>query len=71
MIQNPKEEKHLHIKLLYVKGFIDDKRMTKILVDGGVAMNHMSYATYRKLGKTPHDPIKSNMILKDFGGNPS
>ena len=32
MIQNPKEEKHLHIKLLYVKGFIDGKRMTKILM---------------------------------------
>jgi hypothetical protein len=31
-----KPEKHLHLKALYLKGFIDGKPLTKMLVDGGV-----------------------------------
>ncbi|XP_015696270.1 uncharacterized protein LOC102703896 [Oryza brachyantha] len=45
--------------------------MAKMLVDGGAAVNLMPYSTYRKLGKTPKDLIKTNMMLKDFGGNSS
>ena len=30
--------KHRHLKALYVKGFIDGKSMTKILVDGGALL---------------------------------
>ena len=38
--------KHLHLKALYVKGFIDGKPMSKMLVDGGVFVNLMSYTTF-------------------------
>ena len=31
----------------------------------------MPYATFRKLGRNAEDLIKTNMVLKDFGGNPS
>ena len=34
-----------------MKGFVDEKPMTKMLVDGGAAVNLMPYATFRKLGK--------------------
>ena len=45
--------------------------MTKILVDGGAAINIMPYAVYRKLGKGDQDLTKTNMMLKDFEGNVS
>ena len=38
-----------------MKGFIDGKSMTKILVDGGAAVNLMPYTTFRKLGKKPEN----------------
>ena len=31
----------------------------------------MPYTTFRKLGKGPGDLIETDMMLKDFGGNPS
>ncbi len=45
--------------------------MSKMMVDGGAAVNLIPYATFRKLGRNTEDLIKTNMVLKDFGGNPS
>ncbi len=45
--------------------------MSKMMVNGGAAMNLMPYATFRKLGRNAEDLIKTNMVLKDFGGNTS
>lgn len=64
-------EKHRHLMALYLKGFVNGVLMTKMLVDGGATINLMSYTTYRKLGKTPEDLIKTDMTLKDFAGNGS
>ena len=63
--------KHRHLKALYVKGFVDGKLMSKMLVDGGAFVNLMSYTTFRKLGKGLGDLIETDMMLKDFGGNTS
>ena len=63
--------KHRHLKALYVKGFVDGKPMSKMLVDGDAFVNLMPYTTFRKLGKGPEDLIETNMMLKDFGGNAS
>ena len=46
-----KQVKHRHLKALYVKGFVDEKPISKMLVDGGASVNLMSYTTFRKLGK--------------------
>ena len=46
-----KPVKHRHLKALYVKGFIDGKLMSKMLMDGGAFVNLMSYTTFHKLGK--------------------
>ena len=43
--------------------------MDKMLVDGGASVNLMPYTTFRKLGKGPEDLMKTDMMLKDFGGN--
>jgi hypothetical protein len=37
-------------------------------VDGGAAVNIMSYAMLRKLGKSSEDLTKTDMMLKDFEG---
>ena len=66
-----KPVKHWHLKALYVKGFIDGKPMSKMLVDGGASINLMPYTTFHKLGKGPGDLIETDMMLKDFGGNAS
>ena len=66
-----KTVKHRHLKALYIKGFIDWKPMSKMLVDGGASVNLMSYTTFRKLGKGPGDLIETDMMLKDFEGNVS
>ena len=66
-----KSVKHRHLKALYVKGFVDGKPMSKMLVDGGASVNLMPYTTFHKLGKGPGDLIETDMMLKDFGGNAS
>ena len=63
--------KHRHLNALYVKSFVDGKLMSKMLVDGGAAVNLMPYTTFHKLGKGPKDLIETNIMLKDFGGNAS
>ena len=54
-----------------MKGFVDGKPMTKMLVDGGAAVNLMPYTTFHKLGKGLGDLLEIDMMLKDFGGNAS
>ena len=66
-----KPVKHRHLKALYVKGFVDGKPMSKMLVDEGASANLMPYTTFRKLGKGLGDLIDTDMMLKDFGGNTS
>ena len=49
--EKPEDEKRKHLKALFLKGFVDSKPITKMLVDGGAAVNIMPYAMLRKLGK--------------------
>ena len=66
-----KPVKYRCLNALYVKGFVDGKPMSKMLVDGGASVNLMPYTTFRKLGKGLGDLIETDMMLKDFGGNAS
>jgi hypothetical protein len=67
----PEGTENRHLKPLYVNGYVNGKPMSKMMVDGGAAVNLMPYATFRKLGRNSDDLIKTNMVLKDFSGNPS
>ena len=49
--EKPKDDKRQHLKALFLKGFVDGKPVTKMLVDGGAAVNIMPYVMLRKLGK--------------------
>jgi len=71
IFEKPADDERQHLKALFVKGRVDGQPMTKILIDGGAAINIMSYAVYRKLGKGDQDLTKTDMMLKDFEGNVS
>jgi hypothetical protein len=38
------------MKPLYVRGHIDGRPISRMLVDGGAAINLMSYSVFKKLG---------------------
>ena len=46
-----KPVKHRHLKALYVKGFVDGKPVSKMLVDGGASVNLMPYTTFSQAGQ--------------------
>ena len=71
IFEKPADNERQHLKALFVKGRVDGQPMTKILVDGGVAINIMPYVVYQKLGKGDQDLTKTDMMLKDFEGNVS
>ena len=71
VFEKPEGIENQHLKPLYVKGFVNGKPISKMLVDGGAAVNLMPYATFKKLGRTAENLINANMVLQDFGGNPS
>ena len=66
--EKPEDNTHQHLKALFMKGFVDGKPITKMLVDGGAAVNIMPYAMLRKMGKSTEDLTKMDMMLKDFEG---
>ena len=64
--EKPEDDKRQHLKALFLKGFVDGKPVTKMLVDGGAAVNIMPYVMLCKLGKSQDDLTKTDMMLKDF-----
>ena len=57
--EKPDDDKRQHLKALFLKGFIDGKPVTKMLVDGGAALNIMPYVMLCKLGKRHDDLTKT------------
>jgi hypothetical protein len=66
--EKPEGEKRQHLKALFMRGFVDGKPVSKMLVDGGATVNIMPYVMLRKLGKSSDDLTKTDMMLKDFEG---
>jgi len=69
--EKPSDDERQHLKALSIKGRVDGQPVSKILIDGGAAINIMPYVMYRKLGKGDQDLTKTDMMLKDFEGNVS
>jgi hypothetical protein len=59
------------LKALYVKGYINDQPVNKMLVDTGAAANIMSYSVLHRLGCSTGDLIKTNVTLSDFNDQTS
>ena len=62
------DEKRKHLKALFLKGYVDGKPITRMMVDGVAAVNIMPYAMLRKIRKSNEVLTKTDMMLKDFDG---
>ena len=62
------EESVNHVKPLYVRGHLDGRPISRMLVDGGAVVNVMSYSLFRKLGNVDEELVKTNMTLAGVGG---
>jgi hypothetical protein len=69
IFEKPDDEKRQHLKALFLKGYVNRKPVTKMLVDRGAAVNLMSYTMLRKIGKPKEDLTQTDMMLVDFEGN--
>jgi hypothetical protein len=69
MFKKP-EESIQHLKLLYIRGHIDGKLFSRMLVDGGAAINLMSYSVFKKLGREDGEFVKTNLTLNGMVSNP-
>jgi hypothetical protein len=67
IFQKPKDTDN-HLKALYMKGHINGKTISRMLVDGGAIVNLMSYSLFKKLGGSNEELIKTNMTISGVGG---
>ena len=50
IFQKPKDSDN-HLKALYMRGHINGKPVSRMLVDSGAIVNLMPYSLYKKLGR--------------------
>jgi hypothetical protein len=62
------EESSQHLKPLYIRGHIDGRPISRMLVDGGAVLNPMPYSVFKMLGREDDELVKTNLTLNDGGG---
>ena len=67
IFHKPKDSDN-HLKALYVRGHINGKPVSRMLVDSGAIVNLMPYSLYKKLGGMDEELIKTNMTVSGVGG---
>nr|AAM74403.1 Putative retroelement [Oryza sativa Japonica Group] len=65
------DESNRYMKPLYLKGHVDGKPVSRMLVDGDAAVNLMPYSLFKMLGREDDELKKTNMILNGFNGEPT
>jgi hypothetical protein len=55
---------------LYIRGHINRKPVSRMLVDSGTAVILMPYTIFKKLGREDNGLVKTNLTLNGMGGNP-
>jgi hypothetical protein len=63
------EELSQHLKPLYIRGHINGKPVSRMLIDGGAAINLMLYTIFKKVGREDDELVKTNLMLNGMGGN--
>jgi hypothetical protein len=58
----------LHMKPLFVKGYMEGRPVQRIMVDGGAGVNVMPVATFKKMGFTEEELMWTNTSLSAFTG---
>jgi hypothetical protein len=71
IFEKPQAKNYKHLKVLYLKGYINGQPINRMLVDTGAAVNIMLYSMLRRLGRSAGDLIKTNVTLSDFNGQTS
>ena len=51
-----------------MRGHINGRPISRMLVDGGAIVNLMPYSLYKKFGGTDEELIKTNMTVSGVGG---
>jgi hypothetical protein len=69
IFEKPEDENRQHLKALFLKCFVHTKPGTRMLVDGGAAVNLMPCTLLRKIGKSIEDLTKIDIMMVDFEGN--
>jgi hypothetical protein len=59
------------LKALFLKGYVNGKPVTRMLVDGGAVVILMPYTMLRKIGKSDEDVTQTDIMFVDFEGNAS
>jgi hypothetical protein len=67
VFKKPKESSQ-HIKPLYIRGHIDGRPISMMLIDGCAAVNLMSYSVFKKLGWEDNELVKTTLTLNGVGG---
>jgi hypothetical protein len=55
---------------LYIRGHIDGRLISTMLIDDGIIVNLMAYSIFKNLGREDGELVKTNLMLNDMGGNP-
>jgi hypothetical protein len=66
MFKKP-EESSQYMKSLYVRGHIDTRLISRMLIDGGAAVNLMLYSIFKKLRREDDEFMKTNLTLNGVG----
>jgi hypothetical protein len=69
VFEKPKESSQ-HLKPLYVRGHINGKPFSGMVVDGGASVNLMPYLVFKKLQREDDELVKTILTLNVMGGNP-
>jgi hypothetical protein len=69
IFEKPEDDKIQHLKALFLRGFVNGKPITRMLVDGRATVNLIPYTLLRKIGKSDEDLTQTDMMLVDFEGN--
>jgi hypothetical protein len=65
VFEKPEESSH-HIKPLYVRGHIEERPISKMLIDDDAAVNFMPYSIFKNLGREDDELMKTNMTLNSI-----
>jgi hypothetical protein len=63
------EESSQQMKPLYIRGHIDGRSISRMLLDGGAAVILMRYSIFKKLGQEDDELVKTNLMLNGVGVN--
>ena len=58
IFEKPVDKKYRHLKLLYLKGYVNGKPVNRMMVDTGASINLLPYAACRKIGRTEAIDVK-------------